>query len=83
MSNRCDKAYARLYVYMDGEMGWYSRVRVSWHLHRCAPCSDSLEFERKLKQRVRDGCAEEIPSDLCDRLRTFLRQHGVEGPGAD
>ncbi len=83
MSHHCDKAYTRIYAYLDGEMSWYRTVRVSWHLRRCLPCSDGFEFERKLKQRVRDGCAEEVPSDLYDRLRAFLRQHGVEGSGSD
>jgi len=79
MSHNCDKAQALAYRYLDGEMGWFGRARVRWHLRRCPPCEHGFHFEEFLKQRVHDGCHEEIPTVVYERLRVVLRELPLQG----
>ena len=75
----CDEALHHLYVYLDGEATMVRRWRMRRHLRRCPPCEDGLVFEGRLKVRVREGCREEVPRELVERLRTFLEGHADDG----
>ena len=41
---------------------------------RCPRCGEGILFERRLKQRVHDGCHEEMPTVVYERLRAVLRE---------
>ena len=75
----CEKAQSLAYRYLDGEIIWFRRVRVRWHLHRCPLCEQGYHFEEWLKQRVHDGCHEEIPMPVYERLRAALRELPLDG----
>ncbi|MBM3695690.1 MAG: mycothiol system anti-sigma-R factor [Actinobacteria bacterium] len=77
--HRCDKAQALVYRYLDGEIIWFRRIRVRRHLRHCPPCEHGFHFEEWLKRRVHDGCYEEIPTPVYERLRAVLRELPVEG----
>jgi len=79
MSRFCEQAHAELYSYIDGELTRYRKSRIKWHLRRCPPCAGGFSFEEHLKQRVHDDCLEDVPQELVDRLRTFLREQGPTG----
>lgn len=81
MSRRCEKAATKVYRFLDGEMIWYQRVVMRWHLRRCPPCHDGFDFEESLKARIRQGCLEAMPAELDSRLRAFLREHGASPTG--
>jgi anti-sigma factor (TIGR02949 family) len=70
----CDKAISELYEYLDGESGTVTRWRMRRHLRECPPCEDGAVFEARLRLRVRTSCREEIPPELEQRLRAFIRQ---------
>lgn len=70
----CSEASERMYHYLDGEIGPIRRWRIKRHLRRCDPCHGGFDFETKLKDKVRDGCAEEMPRELFDRLIASLRE---------
>ena len=72
---KCAEAHRRMYTYLDGEIGILRRWKIRRHLRRCPPCFDGFEFETKLKGKIREGCAEEMPRELYDRLITSLRQN--------
>lgn len=76
MKAKCRDAEAKLYQYLDGEMGRFSRWRLRRHLRNCPPCSEGYAFEEKLKRKVRDECVDDVPKELLDRIKTFLRQNG-------
>jgi mycothiol system anti-sigma-R factor len=80
MSRYCEKATAELYTYLDQELTWQRRVRIWVHLKRCPPCAHGFDFEDHLKKRIHNGCRDEIPQELYDRLRAFLRENTVEEP---
>jgi len=75
MKHSCDRALSLAQRYIDGEIVWFRRIRVERHLHRCRQCDEGILFERRLKQRVRDGCHEEIPMVVYERLRAVLREY--------
>lgn len=79
MSERCSEAIARVYEYIDGEITWWRRQRIRWHLRKCSPCDGAFRFEHRLKSLIRERSAEPAPPELLERLRTFLRENGVEG----
>lgn len=83
MKHQCSNAQAQVYPYIDGEMAWYRRTRIWWHLRRCPPCADGFSFEEHLKHRIHEGCMEQVPEELVERLRAFLREQGpTPGPPA-
>lgn len=73
--NRCEQVQAQLYQYLDRESTWYRRIRVRWHLRRCPPCGDGFRFEARFQAKVREGCVDDVPEELYERLRTFLSQN--------
>jgi mycothiol system anti-sigma-R factor len=83
MKRKCRDAEARLYEYLDGEMSRFRRWRLRRHLEACPPCGDGFSFEARLKQKVRDGCADEVPEELWNRISMFLRHNGVTDASAE
>jgi mycothiol system anti-sigma-R factor len=79
----CAEVHRKMYRYLDGEIGVFRRWRIRRHLRRCPPCDDGFDFEVKLKDKVRDGCAEEIPRELFDRLMSSLRENDAGGTPSD
>lgn len=69
----CDHAVERIYFYLDGEINWYRRVRINWHLRSCRMCEGAFEFEDRLRSVVREKSSEDIPEELISRLRSILR----------
>jgi mycothiol system anti-sigma-R factor len=63
----------RIYFYLDGEINWYRRVRINWHLRSCRMCEGAFEFEDRLRSVVREKSSEDIPEELISRLRNILR----------
>jgi mycothiol system anti-sigma-R factor len=78
MSRTCDEIRAEIYTYLDDEASLWQRVRIRWHIRRCPPCENGAAFERKLQVRIREGCKDEVPKELYDRIRSFLAQHENE-----
>ena len=74
----CRQAHAQMYEYLDHENSMLRRLRVRWHLYRCPPCGKGFSFEHALHLRVRDGCHEELPEELSQRLRALLREEAGE-----
>ena len=78
MSEHCDEALARMYEFLDGEINQVDVAeRIRFHLEDCPPCGDSFDFERRLKEVVRERLSEEVPADVMDRLRTVVRSEGL------
>jgi mycothiol system anti-sigma-R factor len=76
MNNRsCEHAIAQVYFYLDGEITWIRRLRVSRHLRRCRDCSGAYDFESRLKVIVRDRLFVEPPPEAIGRLAAFLREN--------
>jgi mycothiol system anti-sigma-R factor len=75
----CAEVHHKMYTYLDGEISRYRRWRIQRHLRRCPPCHEGFEFEAKLKGRIRDGCKEDMPRELFDRLMSSMRDNEADG----
>lgn len=75
MSDDCDEALAKIYVYLDGELDAESVEHVRRHLADCTPCGDSYQFEERLlgviRARMREGL-EDVPPAFVEQLRLVL-----------
>ena len=70
----CDETKSLIYTYIDGETRVVRRWRIRRHLEHCPPCEEGAVFETRFKLRVRESCREELPVELEQRLRSFIRQ---------
>ena len=68
----CEHAMEYVYQYLDEEISFFHKSRVSRHLKRCASCTDSYAFERRLKVLIRERGRTEPPLELFDTLRALL-----------
>ena len=80
MKTACDHAIEHMYYYIDGEMTWYRRMRIRWHLRRCDDCCGAYEFEIRLKEVIRERGRDQPPQELFDRLRALIQQEAADEP---
>jgi mycothiol system anti-sigma-R factor len=74
----CDKAFHRMYHYLDGEVTVWRRWKITRHLDRCPPCGQAYAFEMEVRQVVASRCRDEMPPELRRRIAERL---GLD-PGA-
>ncbi len=72
----CDDALNNLYTYLDREADEATSAGIRSHLDDCGHCAQSFDFERRLKQVVRDRLAEEVPQEFIARLRAAIAKEG-------
>jgi mycothiol system anti-sigma-R factor len=71
----CQHALRQIELYLDGELVGLERVEVERHLGECSPCSGHSEFQRRLKEMLRDKCGcDEVPAALVERIRLIVAQ---------
>lgn len=70
----CDEALKRIFDYIDNHLQGESRAELEQHLEMCRHCFDRVEFEKRLKSRLRN-LEFENPSDrLTDRVKKILNE---------
>lgn len=76
----CEEALRRLAAYLDDELDEHQRAEVDRHLERCRSCFSRAEFERRLKNRIRqDLGATDVPEVFERRIRSLLRSLPQQG----
>jgi anti-sigma factor (TIGR02949 family) len=71
---RCEEVIARLLTYLDGEIGDAGRAQIDRHLDECRGCLSRAEFEKALRDRLRQtGDAQASPS-LQERIKALMEQ---------
>jgi anti-sigma factor (TIGR02949 family) len=69
----CERALEQLFDFLDRELGDQDRAAMQRHLHTCKSCFSRVEFERRLKGKVR-SLREETPSaGVGTRIRDLLK----------
>jgi mycothiol system anti-sigma-R factor len=76
MSHHCEcgDAQDQIYQYLDSELDEATAASVRDHLDDCDGCSDSFEFERRLKTLVRECLTEDMPETLEQKVKQLLRE---------
>jgi anti-sigma factor (TIGR02949 family) len=68
----CSEALARLFAFLDAEIGEAEGDRIREHLAACEPCLTEYEVSDHLKKLVRRSCSEVAPTELHIRIRQQL-----------
>ena len=79
MSNDCDEALENLYLYLDSELDQVSTERIRSHLDECTDCVNSFEFEKRLKDVIKERLNEDVPESLVARVREALAKESASG----
>jgi mycothiol system anti-sigma-R factor len=70
----CDKAYRRMYRYLDGEITVWRRWRISRHLGKCPPCANGYVFEVELREVIATRCRDTVPDDVKRRIAEAIEK---------
>lgn len=71
----CGDALKRLFDYLDRELDDHAHGEMERHLHRCRACFSRLEFEKRLKARLRETARDDTPAQLQERIQQLLRKY--------
>jgi len=73
----CTEVLDQVYVFIDGEAGEETCIRIRQHLAECGPCLQKFGLEQAVKALVARSCGcEPVPEDL--RQRVLVRIHEVQ-----
>lgn len=79
----CDDLAERIERFLDGDLDAAETRELDAHLDDCLPCTTERELRARIRELVREGCAERAPSDLVDRVRRRLAEVAASGTGED
>lgn len=69
----CEEALEKLATFLDGELDPKESAQVRRHLKTCRSCFSRAEFERRLKERIRQELrVGVIPPEFETRVRGLL-----------
>lgn len=70
----CEEVLEQLFAFLDDELGDALQQQIDHHLARCRDCFSRAEFERRLRQRIRETSEEQAPNRLRRRVRGLLNE---------
>lgn len=70
----CTDVLSKLYAFLDGEIDDLTETEIEHHLHHCRECFSRVDFEKKLKSKVRSTDTLETPPDVQARLQDIMRK---------
>lgn len=71
---RCEEVIAHLLSYLDGEIDDTKRAQIDRHLGECRGCFSRAEFEKALRDKVRQaGDASPSPA-LQERIKALMEK---------
>lgn len=76
---KCKELCDKLSDYLDGDLGQKECVLIEEHLRECPPCSLIYESLRTAVSVCEKGISDDIPEDVHERLRQFLRERCQKG----
>ena len=68
----CSEAVRQLWGYLDRAIAPEDQEKVEAHLSFCRKCCGELEFAKELREFLASKGAQQIPSDVKDRLERFV-----------
>jgi anti-sigma factor (TIGR02949 family) len=70
----CAEALRLLAAHLDRELGEHEHSEMERHLATCRSCFSRAEFERHLKDEIKELGRESVRPELAGRIRNLLRQ---------
>jgi mycothiol system anti-sigma-R factor len=75
LQDECLKVLEQIELFLDGELDVDVGRQIRQHLEACGPCMDHSEFQRHLKELVREKCGcDQAPARLLERIRSALAE---------
>lgn len=72
----CTEILREIELYVDREVAAGRSAEIERHLDACNPCLEHAEFRTRLRALVsRKCCAEDVPQDLADKIRSLLAEN--------
>ena len=72
----CSESFELIYRYIDKDLEKISTEELEIHLKICHSCWDRVEFERRLKDRLKTSCHKETCSEsLVKRIKNLLEKY--------
>lgn len=71
----CEEVIRQLFAYLDRELDDEVSVEIDRHLETCRECFSRAEFERRLRQKVRETGKQQPPERLQRRIRAMLDRY--------
>lgn len=68
----CGDLAERIERFLDGELDASEARELDTHLDDCLPCTSERELRARLRELIREGCAEQAPAGLVARVRARL-----------
>ncbi len=78
----CEDLAERIERFLDGELDAAEARELDTHLDDCLPCTEERELRARLRELVREGCAERAPAELVERVRARLHEVAAGPSGA-
>ena len=73
MSNlSCEDVIRQLYAYLDGELETGEITDIDEHIHKCRECMGRADFERRLRNKIRETTDTSAPDRLRQKLLSIL-----------
>lgn len=69
----CDQALRRLFDFLDHELADDERDAVERHLQTCRSCFSRADFERRLKDKLRELRDAEPAQTASERIKALVR----------
>ncbi|HER34860.1 MAG TPA: mycothiol system anti-sigma-R factor [Halothiobacillaceae bacterium] len=78
----CAEVMRQLFEYLDGEVDAVSRSEIMHHLDDCRSCFSRVEFEKALKEKVKQASRGTAPDSLRQKLDVLIQGFAVAGEEA-
>ncbi len=73
---KCDEWFDRLYQILDRDLDETVWRDLEAHMKSCRPCWDRFEFEKLLKERVKNSCGKESCTEsLRLRIKALFKKY--------
>lgn len=76
MSNKpidCEQALKQVYEYLDHELGAHDHEAMQHHLSICKSCFSRVEFEKRLKEKVKSLRDQEPAGSTVDHIKQLMK----------
>ena len=74
----CDAVMRQIFDYLDEEVDATTACDFQTHIDECRSCFSRVEFERVLKDRVRDSKDEALPESMQKRITKLMKSFSID-----
>lgn len=72
----CKESFELIYRYLDKDLTGATFEELEVHFKICRSCWDRVEFEKRLKERLKNSCCKEKCSEaLRERIKALLEKY--------